>query len=61
MDMETDRHQSDELAHQHLAEATPITPEGHIAEAQVHALLAIAERLHEVAQAIKSLSDPAER
>jgi hypothetical protein len=54
--MDMDRFQSDRRARFLLEGAAPITDTTHqIAEAQVHALIAIAEQLHEVADAIREV------
>jgi hypothetical protein len=53
--MEMDRYQSQKIAQNLLREAELRSPEAQIAAAQVQALIAIAEQLHEVARAIEML------
>jgi hypothetical protein len=53
--MEMDRYQSQNAARQILGELTIRDTQSHIAAAQVHALIAVAEQLHEVARAIEKL------
>jgi hypothetical protein len=53
--MEMDRYQSQKIAQNLLREAELRSPEAQIAAAQVQALIAIAEQLHEVARAIERL------
>jgi hypothetical protein len=56
--MEMDRYQSQRFAQELLREAENRSPQDQIAAAQVHALIAIAEQLHEVARAIERLGRP---
>jgi hypothetical protein len=56
--MEMDRYQSQKFAQSLLREAELRSPQDHIAAAQVQALIAIAEQLHEVARAIERLGRP---
>jgi hypothetical protein len=56
--MEMDRHQSQELAQRLLRDLELRSTQDTTAVAQVHALIAIAEQLHEVARAIERLSRP---
>ena len=51
--MEMDRHQSQELAQRLLRDLELRSTQDTTAVAQVHALIAIAEQLHEVARAIE--------
>ena len=56
--MEMDRHQSQELAQRLLRDLELRSAQDTTAVAQVHAIIAIAEQLHEVARAIERLSRP---
>jgi hypothetical protein len=56
--MEMDRYQSQKFAQSLLSEADLRNPQDHIAAAQVQALIAIAEQLHEVARVIEKLGRP---
>ncbi|MEV6847418.1 hypothetical protein [Actinoplanes sp. NPDC051411] len=56
--MEMDRFQSQKIAQQILEEAELRDTQSKVAAAQVHALIAIAEQLHEVARALERLSGP---
>jgi hypothetical protein len=53
--MEMDRYQSQKFAQSLLREAETRSSQDQIAAAQVQALIAIAEQLHEVARAIEEL------
>jgi hypothetical protein len=59
--MEMDRSQSQQAALQILGEARLRDAPSKIAAAQVHALIAIAEQLQEVARAIEKLDGTASR
>ena len=56
--MEMDRYQSQELAQRLLNDLELRSTQETTAVAQVHALIAVAEQLHEVARAIERLSRP---
>jgi hypothetical protein len=53
--MEMDRYQSQKAAQHILGELKLRDTQSRIAAAQVHALIAVAEQLHEVARAIEKL------
>ena len=57
--MEMDRHQSQKAAQRILEQLKLRDTQSQIAAAQVHALIAVAEQLHEVARAIEKLGGPA--
>jgi hypothetical protein len=59
--MEMDRYQSQQAAQQILQELKLRDTQSQIAAAQVHALIAVAEQLHEVASAIEKLGRPTSR
>jgi hypothetical protein len=59
--MEMDRYQSQKAAQHILGELKLRDTQSQIAAAQVHALIAVAEQLHEVARAIEKLGGPASR
>ena len=59
--MEMDRHQSHQAARRILGELKLRDTQSQIAAAQVHALIAVAEQLHEIARAIDKLGGPAGR
>ena len=59
--MEMDRHQSHQVAQRILEELKLRDTQSKIAVAQVHALIAVAEQLHEVARAIEKLDGPTSR
>ena len=56
--MEMDRYQSQKAAQGILGDLKLHDTQSRIAAAQVHALIAIAEQLHEVARAIEKLGGP---
>jgi len=56
--MEMDRYQSQKAAQRILGELELRDNQSKIAAAQVHALIAVAEKLHEVARAIEQLGGP---
>lgn len=56
--MEMDRYQSQKFAQDLLRDLEPDDVPARIALAQVHALIAVAEQLHEVARAIEKLGRP---
>jgi len=56
-----DRHESQKAAQHILSELQIRDTQSKIAAAQVHALIAVAEQLHEVARAIEKLGGPASR
>jgi len=59
--MEMDRYQSQKTALGILGGLKLRDTQSQIAAAQVHALIAVAEQLHEVARAIENLNGPAAR
>jgi hypothetical protein len=59
--MEMDRYQSEKAAQNILSELRLRDTQSQIAAAQVHALIAVAEQLHEVARAIEKLGGPGSR
>jgi hypothetical protein len=59
--MEMDRYQSQKAAQDILKELKLRDTQSQIAAAQVHALIAVAEQLHEVAGAIQKLGGPGSR
>jgi hypothetical protein len=59
--MEMDRYQSQQTAERILGELKLRDTQSQIAVAQVHALIAVAEQLHEVARAIEKLGGPTSR
>jgi hypothetical protein len=59
--MEIDRYQSQKTAQGILERLKLHDTQSQIAAAQVHALIAVAEQLHEVARAIEKLNGPASR
>jgi hypothetical protein len=59
--MEMDRSESLKAAQHILRESKLRDTQSQIAAAQVHALIAVAEQLHEVARAIEKLGGPASR
>jgi hypothetical protein len=59
--MEMDRYQSEKAAQRILGELKLRDTQSKIAVAQVHALIAVAEQLHEVARAIEKLDGPTSR
>jgi hypothetical protein len=56
--MEKDRYQSQKAAQHILGKLNLHDNQSQIAAAQVHALIAVAEQLHEVAKAIEKLGGP---
>ena len=56
--MEMDRYQSQKLAQSIVRDLEPNDLQARIGVAQVHALIAVAEQLHEVARAIEKLGRP---
>jgi hypothetical protein len=56
--MEMDRYQSQKAAQHILGELKLRDTQSQIAAAQVHALIAVAEQLHEVARSIEKLGGP---
>jgi hypothetical protein len=59
--MEMDRYQSQKTAQRILGELKLRDTQSQIAAAQVHALIAVAEQLHEIARAIEKPGKPASR
>jgi hypothetical protein len=59
--MEMDRYESQKAAQHILGKLSLRDNQSQIAAAQVHALIAVAEQLHEVAKAIEKLGDPRRR
>ena len=59
--MEMDRYQSQKVAQEILGRLKLRDTQSQIAAAHVHALIAVAEQLHEVARAIQKLDGPASR
>ena len=59
--MEMDRYQSQKTAQRMLGDLKLRDTQSQIAAAQVHALIAVAEQLHEVARVIEKLGGPVSR
>jgi hypothetical protein len=59
--MEMDRYQSQKAAQHILSQLALRDNQSQIAAAQVHALIAVAEQLHEVAKAVEKLGGPVSR
>jgi hypothetical protein len=59
--MEMDGYESQKTAQRILGELKLRDNQSQIAAAQVHALIAVAEQLHEVARAVEKLGGPASR
>lgn len=59
--MEMDRYQSQQAAQRILGELKLRDTQSQIAAAQVYALMAVAEQLHEVAEAIEKLGESTAR